>query len=284
MEYMSKITALVLGLALSLAPASHAAAQVFSGPDTVAVSSGPLTLRALLWRPVGNRPYRAVLFNHGSSGAADPLSMDEASILGPLFARHGYVFLFLFRQGVALSRGQGTADGDLMARALAAEGVQGRNRVQLELLQTEELNEALAGLAFLRTLPEVDPHRIAVAGHSFGASLTLLLAARDTMIRAAVAFAPAALSWGQSPELRARLLAAVGRTVAPVFVIHAANDYSVVPGQALAAEMQRLGKTHALKIYPALGRTARDGHNLVYRNVPSWEADVFRFLSEHMRH
>src|SRR4030095_10909649 len=113
-----------------------------------------------------------VLFNHGSSGVADPMSMEEPSILGPLFARHGYVFLFLFRQGVGLSRGEGTADGDLMARALAGEGVRGRNRVQLQLLETEELNEALAGLAFLRALPEVDPHRMTVAGHSFGGAPT----------------------------------------------------------------------------------------------------------------
>jgi hypothetical protein len=65
--------------------------------------------------------------------------MEEPSAIGPLFARHGYVFLFLFRQGMGLSRGQGTADGDLMARAAAAEGVAGRNRVQLELLEGEEL-------------------------------------------------------------------------------------------------------------------------------------------------
>jgi len=58
---------------------------------------------------------------------------------------------------MGLSRGQGTADGDLMARAFAAEGVAGRNRVQLELLEGEELGEATAGLGFLRNLPKIDP-------------------------------------------------------------------------------------------------------------------------------
>lgn len=135
--------------------------------------------------------------------------------------------------------------------------------MQLELLTGEELDEAVAGLAFLRALPEVDPDRIAVTGHSFGGSLTLLLAARVATLRAAVVFAGAAYSWDLSPGLRARLLAAVRHT---------------------AAEMQRLGRPHRLKVYPAAGRSAREGHNLVFRNVATWEPDVFAFLDSRLRH
>ena len=155
--------------------------------------------------------------------------------------------------------------------------------MQLRLLEHEELDEATAGLSFLRALPYVDRTRAAVAGHSFGGSLTLLIAARDTTLRAAVAFAPAAFSWGESPELRARLKAAVDRTAAPVMFIHARNDYSTESGKALAAEMKRLGKRSVLEIYPAVGTTAREGHNLIYRNVSAWERDVFRFLDQHTR-
>jgi len=269
---------MVLALGLVLAWSHGSAAQ-----DTVMVRSGQLTLRALLWRPVGPGPFPGVLFNHGSGSTADPVSMQEPSTLGPLFARHGFVFLFLFRQGIGLSLGQGTADGDLMAQALAAEGVQGRNRVQLQLLEGEELDEANAGFALLRSLPKVDPKRLAVAGHSFGGSLTLIFGARDTAIRALVVFGAAAASWAQSPQLRARLMTAVDHVAAPVMFIHAANDYSVAPGEALAAEMQRRKKPHMLKIYPAFGATVREGHSLVYLNVPAWEHDVFRFLDEHLR-
>jgi dipeptidyl aminopeptidase/acylaminoacyl peptidase len=170
-----------------------------------------------------------------------------------------------------------------MNQALAAHGQEGRNQVQLQLMETEDLKEAIAGLAFLRTLPDVNARRIAVAGHSFGGSLTLFLAARDTTLRAAVVFASGAYSWGLSPELRAQLLAAVGHTTARVFFIHAANDYSTAPGEELAAEMQRLGRPHRLRIYPAEGRNAREEHNLVYNSVATWEPDVFAFLDEHVR-
>jgi carboxymethylenebutenolidase len=279
---MANYRVLLLAVVLAVALQPEARGQGSNGPDTVTVQSGDLTLRGLLWRPPGLGPFPAVLFNHGSYGRDDPLVADQPAAIGSVFARHGYVFLFLCRQGVGLSVGQGTADGDLMASALAAHGQEGRNRVQLELMEAEELNEALAGLAFLRALPEVNPHRVAVAGHSFGGSLTLFLVERDTALRAAVIFAGAAHSWGRSPELRARLLAAVGRARAPVLFLHAANDYSTTSGRALATEMRRLRRPHRLKIYPAFGRTARESHNLVFNSVSTWEPDAFAFLHRYV--
>ena len=280
---MTRAAALATSLTLILAWPQLTIAQASPRPDTVAIRSGQLTLRGVLWRPTGTGPFPGVLFNHGSSSAADPTSIQAPATLGPVFARHGYAFLFLFRQGIGLSRGQGTADGDLMSHAFAAEGVRGRNRVQLQLLEGEELNEVRAGLVFLRALPDVDPKRVAVVGHSFGGSLTLVLAARDTTIRAAVAFGPAAASWEQSPDLRARLLASVDKARTPLMFIHAANDYSVAPGEILAAEMVRLRREHVLKIYGAVGATTREGHGLIYLNMLVWERDVFRFLDAHVR-
>jgi hypothetical protein len=70
---------------------------------------------------------------------------------------------------------------------------------------------------------------------------------------------------------------------APMFFIHAANDYSVNPGKALDARLAQLGKTHRLKIYPPIGRTADDGHNFPLLGVSIWEPDVFAFLDAHMR-
>ena len=46
--------------------------------------------------------------------------------------------------------------------------------------------------------------------------------------------------------------------------------------------MRDLGRTAAFKLYPAFGRTQRDGHNLVFRSVSTWEADVFAFLGAHL--
>ena len=253
-----------------------------AAPDTVVVQSGTLELRALLWRPVGRGPFPAVLFSHGSGPASLTLRSDRLA-LGPVFARHGYVFLFLFRRGSGLSATQGENSFDVMGRARTASGQERRNRVQLRLLETDDLSDALAGLAFLRKLPEVDAHRVAVVGHSFGGSLALLLTERDTTLRAAAVFGVAAGSWNDSSELRARLVQAVRRARAPIFFAHAANDLSVAPGESLAAEMQRVGRPHRLKIYPPQDRTAEEGHDFVFRHVAVWESDVFAFLNEQTR-
>jgi dienelactone hydrolase len=288
---LAKVRSILLAFGVASALEARVEGQVPVGPDTVVVQSGALKLRALLWRPRGRGRFPGVLFNHGSgpakgteAGRLDQRVFEQqASALGPVFASHGYVFLFLYRRGAGLSDGQGTFSGDLMDRALAANGDERRNQVQLHLLETDEMSDALAGLAFLRALPEVDARRVAVVGHSFGGSLTLLVAERDSALRAVVTFGAAGYSWERSPQLRARLLEAVGRMAAPVFFIHAANDYSVAPGKSLAAEMARRGKPHSLKIYPPFGQTAQEGHRFVHLSVATWEPEVFAFLDEHMR-
>jgi carboxymethylenebutenolidase len=69
----------------------------------------------------------------------------------------------------------------------------------------------------------------------------------------------------------------------PIMLIQAANDYSTAPSQELAEELRRLHKSYVLKIYPPVGRTADDGHNLLYLAIPQWERDVFGFLDEHVK-
>jgi carboxymethylenebutenolidase len=275
-------------LTLCLASPVSARAEI-QAPDTVVVPNGQLKLKGLLWKPAGRGPFPAVLFNHGSWPTNNPSVrpaaeiLQQAAALGPVFARHGFAFLFLFRRGAGLSASQGTSAADLLEREFAANGQEARNRAQLRLLETDELTDALAGLAFLRGLHDIDPRHIAVAGHSFGGSLTLLVAERDSSLMAALDFAGAAGSWERSPQLRDRLLGAVGTTTVPIFFIHAANDYSVTPGKALAAERDRLGKPYRIRIYPAFGRTTSEGHNFVDLSVETWENDVFTFLDEQLR-
>ena len=97
--------------------------------------------------------------------------MQQTSLLGPLFAKNGYTFLVLFRRGVGLSKGQGTNSADLMTNAFKEKGPEGRNEMQVLQLETDQLQDMISGLTFLRKRKDVDTHRIAVAGHSFGGSL-----------------------------------------------------------------------------------------------------------------
>mgnify|MGYP001356894157 CR=1 FL=1 len=257
-------------------------------PQTVEIPSGTLRLKAMLWMPQGAGPFPAVSFSHGSGGAdADHtagLTMTKAAEdLGPLFVKHGYAFLYLFRRGHGPSADQGPFMQDLLQREETAKGKDARQHLQFVLVTTDHLDDVLAALSFLKTAPRIDAQRIALAGHSFGGQLTLLAAEHDNQVRAVVTFAAAAGSWDRSPELRERLFAAVRTIAAPIMLIHAENDFSTAPGRALAEELERLRKPYVLKIYPPVGQTPEDGHNMLYQAIPAWEDDVFKFLDEHVK-
>ena len=96
-----------LALAAALAPTHER--ETSMAPETVIVASGQLRLHGLLWHPRGDGPFPAVLFSHGSHSAGDPLNPDSPAIVGSVFARHGYVFLLLFRRGMGPSADQGPA-------------------------------------------------------------------------------------------------------------------------------------------------------------------------------
>jgi carboxymethylenebutenolidase len=239
-------------------------------PQTVEFPTGKVRLKAYLWKPVGPGPFPAVLFSHESGGAdADhtagmPITQ-AASVLAPFFVEHGYAFLYPFRRGHGPSASQAPFMQDVLRHEEEAKGRETRQHLQFILLTIDQLDDVMAALAFLKILPGIDSRRIAVAGHSFEGQLTLLAAERDKTIRAAVTFAGAASSWDRSPELREQRMTLQQQL------------------DALAVELERLHKPYVLKIYPPVGLTSDDGHNMLYENIPAWESDVFEFLDQHAK-
>jgi dienelactone hydrolase len=74
-------------------------------------------------------------------------------------------------------------------------GIKAGERLQFALLTGPQLEDTLAALSFLKTVPGIDPRRIAVVGHWFGGQLTILAVERDKAVRAVVTFGAAANSW-----------------------------------------------------------------------------------------
>jgi len=111
--------------------------------------------------------------------------------------------------------------------------------------------------------------------------LAMMNAERDTSIRAVVNFGGGARSWPRSSYLRDRVTRATSSITTPVFFIQAANDYSTAPSEALDAALARRGIPHQLRIFPPFGKTAAEGHNIIYLSIASWEKEVFEFLERY---
>jgi carboxymethylenebutenolidase len=91
-------------MALLISNETTAQSSQSIAPQTVEVSSGALRLKAFLWKPAGPGPFAAVVFNHGRSETPQQHTRNltitaAAQVLGPVFVKHGYVFLYLFRRG-----------------------------------------------------------------------------------------------------------------------------------------------------------------------------------------
>lgn len=254
-------------------------------PVTVEFPSGTLRLHGVLWKPAGHGSFPAVLFNHGSGGAtADETArmpiQEAASRLAPLFTRRGFAFFYPFRRGQGPSADAAPFLQDRLDAEERAHGRAARQQLQDTLMETEQLDDVLAALAFLKSLPDIDPSRLSLMGHSFGGQLTLLAAARDETIRGAVTFAAAAGSWSRSEQVRRDLREAVQRARCPIMLVQWANDYDTEASTALGSVRERAGPPPVAVLYPAIGSTPEDGHSGLYLAIPQWEPDVFRFLEQ----
>lgn len=239
-------------------------------PEEVTFASDAFELHGFIHRPDGEGPFPAILYNHGSERR--PGSKPE---IAAVFNASGYVVFVPHR------RGHGRSPGPYIIDQLGTRLSRGGRMV--ELLE-EQTSDVIAALAYLRQLAYVDSARIAVAGCSFGGIETMLTAERALGVRAAVAFAPAAMTWDGHPEIRERLIAAAQKSRIPIFLLQAENDYNLAPSRTLARELERAGKPYKMQIFPAYGTTRQDGHGgFCVKGGDRWGAAVLEFLDANLR-
>jgi len=271
---------LVASAAIVLAAGSPSALAQTSpaeaGAQEVTFASGMLTLHGYLYKAAGDGPFPAVLWNHGSEKLPGWLPQ-----LGPLFTRRGYVFFIPHRRGQGRSNHEAPYIMDLLDREREEHGRAARNRKLVEL-QEVHLEDQLAALEYLKSLPYVDAKRIAVMGCSFGGIQTVLAAEKGAGLRAAVDFAGAAETWQDSPDIRERLLRAVRNANVPILFIQAEGDYDLSPSKALGKAMEKAHKPHQVRIYPRFGLTNQENHTFCVRGAEIWGAEVFTFLEANM--
>jgi carboxymethylenebutenolidase len=248
-------------------------------PEVVSFPSGGITLQGVLYKPEGVGPFPAVLFNHGSGPGMTSDELFQA--LGPTFVSRGWVFFAPWRRGQGLSETAGPYIMDDITAAWMAVGISAAAAVLVRRHETDQLDDQLAGLAWLRTAGFVAPGRIAVAGNSFGGIQTVLGVERADYC-AGIDMAGGAQSWKLNLQLQAVMTRAVRNARAPIFFFQAENDYDVTPTRVLSAAMKQAGKPYQATIYPPSGNAPGAGHGLPLR-FPVWFDDAMRFLENNCR-
>jgi uncharacterized protein len=130
-------------------PTTPTAPSPASGPSTGFFSNGPVQLSYRLDVPPHTAPVGAVVFGHGSGQT----TKDSCHVFGLAdgFLARGYATLCFDKRGVGKSTGQ-YIPGPVPGNSFAV---------------FEDLaSDMAAGVAFLRSRPEIDPNRIGLAGGS----------------------------------------------------------------------------------------------------------------------
>jgi dienelactone hydrolase len=264
----------VCSLFAAFLPAIQSAWGQIARPELIGFKSGYLELKGFIWKPSGEGPFPALLWNHGSEKSPGPVDT-----VAPFFVSKGYVFFVPHR------RGQGRSPGPyIMDELQGAEGGRrgGRGRLLVDLHETH-LEDQLAGLQYLQGLPYVDRNRMAVMGFSFGGIQTMLAVERGPGYRVAVNCSGAAETWRASSDLRSRLTTAASKATMPVFFLQAENDHDLTPNRVLSEEVRKSGQPVESKLYPAFGSGAREGHSFCVRGTEIWGPDVLKFIETYLK-
>ena len=246
-------------------------------PKIVHFPNGNLTLGGELFLPVGKGPFPTILFNHGSAPGMKNSWASKA--IGKAFIKEGWAFFMPYRRGQGLSASQGPYILDQIKTAHWL-GKHKAVKTLVELHQNEHLSDQVAAFTWLQKQDFVQTTRIATIGNSFG-GIQVVLGMEKGLYCAGINASGAAQSWDDAKPLQAIMKRAVGKSEQPIFFLQAENDYDLTPSYVLSAQMQKAGKTTQLKIYPTFGRTAQNGHSLLWAGVSIWFDDGVDFVNRY---
>jgi carboxymethylenebutenolidase len=269
----------------SAALVALAAAQTQRGvfnKTRVTFASGGLTLEGYAYHPDGRGPFPTIIWNHGSE--KNPGGGPQFDSVAAVFVPAGYAVFAPVRRGQSGSQGMYIVD---TLNVLRAKGDGSDGPVMVRLLETEQLGDQLAGVAYAKTLPYVDARRLGVAGCSFGGIQTLLAAERAPTVgfKAAFPISPAAQTWDRTPAIRERLTRSVRAIPIPVLLVMPPKDASLEPARALGAEAARVGKRQfRTKVYPPTMPDSQQVHCFGgAKGFHNWAKDAVAFFGASLK-
>jgi dienelactone hydrolase len=244
-------------------------------PREISFESAGRTLKGYFFAPPGEGPFPCMVCNHGSTIEKGTLDVARPAAAAMLAAWSIASFL-------PHRRGYGNSPGPAWREDVPAEAGTKEYDDQLFKRLDAESDDVIAALACVSALPQVKADHIGVMGSSFGGTNTLFAASKTDKWRCAIDFAGAAMNWEKAPGLRAGMTAALKKVAMPMFLIQAANDYSIGPTRDLAQSVSGSGQVVWSKIYPAWGVNNNEGHLFESRGMQIYAEDIHLFLERYL--
>lgn len=242
------------GLSVSAAQSKSESAVV--GPQNVSFPSAGETIHGVLYRPKGAGPFPALIVIHEWWGLNDWVKQQAQ-----MFTEHGYVTL-----AVDLYRGQVATDPEMAHELMRA------------LTQDRGVGDLTSAIAYLKTLPYVDAHRVGAVGWCMGGSFAMQLAIAAPSLRAvAINYGALETDPTQLKKIHAAILGNFG-----------ALDRGITPQdvQDFAAAMKAIGHPVNVKDYPDAGHAFQNPDNKGgYRPADTADADrrMFAFFARYLK-
>ncbi len=237
--------------------------------------SGNLSIRAYLYKPFGDGPFPAVIYNHGSR-QGNERRPTPFPYIGNLLTQAGYVAFVVER------RGYGGSDGATIRDEV------GNNRRRLVARLQAETDDVLAARDYLLTRSFIDAKRIGIMGWSFGGIVTMFAVSRSNDFAVAVNQAGGALTWNGNADIRNALVAAAEKANTPTLLMVAQNDRTTESITTVGEIYNRRGVPHRAVIYEAFvpqgaASDTPPGHRVFSaEGVHVWEKDVLEFLGRYL--
>ncbi|MDX9993604.1 MAG: alpha/beta fold hydrolase [Anaerolineales bacterium] len=132
----------------------------------IAYTSDGLTITGILQAPPGDGPFPVIVLNHGYYNRAEYRSGDGTDRIAETLNQHGYLTVS------SDFRGWGGSDSGP------------------SLFHTGLVVDVMHLLTAIPSLPQADPQRVGMLGHSMGGGITTKILTLETSLRAAVLYAP----------------------------------------------------------------------------------------------
>lgn len=231
-------------------------------PQRVLYVSGVHTLNGYIYKPEGQGPFPAVIFNQPQMNDGDRTPFAE---LAGVFLSRGYVFFVPGRH--------------ILGPVLEKEKLGTSAEQKLLNEHQKQAANILSATKWLKSQSYIDQSRVAMFGDSAGGVSSLLLADKNLGVSAMIVFSPGTQALKGNPAMQARLTQAVEDAKMPIFLFQAENDVNLLPREILGAQLERRGGGNRVKVYPAFGVTKQDSHKLITEGYTVWQNDVFAFLA-----